>query len=273
MSAYMVSDAHLNLLASSVMWSVSQRGLQVSVPSEVDLTGLPKSIQQTKYSDLTIVSLTSNDAQFAKQVLHDANVYSLVCRYDDNPNDFVMKKFQFVYFNDDVTFYKTFFGAVKCFEYQACESRDWEKTFAYFLVRAMQEKLLSEFTNGYWDYNPAPPSTSPIPIEVIAKIEIYTKPEEKAEEKMEAQPEINKPSYVIRYVHNEFPELEYVYYPLKGKAQYAYGRKVATQYGVKIGNKTYRVYASQNSNTAMYYIMVKKEMYIVQDTALLRIKA
>jgi hypothetical protein len=260
----MVSDAHLNLLASSVMWSVSQRGLQVNVPSEVDLTGLPKSIQQTKYSDLTIVSLTSNDAQFVKQVLHDANVYSLVCRYDDNPNDFVMQKFQFVYFNDDVAFYKTFFGAIKCFEYQACEPRDWEKTFAYFLVRAMQEKLLSEFTDGYWEYNPEPPPTSPTLIEVFAK------PEEKAEEKMEAQPE-NKPT--IRYVHNEFPELEYVYYPLKGKAQYAYGRKITTQYGVKIGNKKYRVYASQISNSAMYYIVVKKEMYVVQDTALLRIKA
>lgn len=76
----------------------------------------------------------------------------------------------------------------------------------------------------------------------------------------------------VRYVNLEFPELEYVHYEYKGKPNYAYGRKIATHYGVRIGKKTYRIYASQIANSPMFYILVKKEMYVVPDAQLQRIK-
>jgi hypothetical protein len=175
MSAYMVSDAHLNFLASSVQWGIAhRRGLQVVVPQGTDLSAVPERTQKTEYDDVVILSLTYDDAEWVKRVLHDANVHSLVVRYGDNPHEFEYKKFKFVHWADTTESYRQFLGALQCYSYQACEPRDWNKSLAHHIVQAMQSKMLGWFTEGYWNYNPEPPQSTIVPIEVLASTDTST---------------------------------------------------------------------------------------------------
>lgn len=154
MSAYMVHNDTLDLLASINKWSIRSQGLRLTVANSVEMPELPSDAQVHKYDDLTIIALTSSaeSTTWVKQVLHDANVASLVARYGDDPNDYAMIPYRYISMDASEEGYKAVFGAIRCFEYQSCEVRNWEHTFAYRLLHAMQDKMLSMFTEGHWEY-------------------------------------------------------------------------------------------------------------------------
>lgn len=76
----------------------------------------------------------------------------------------------------------------------------------------------------------------------------------------------------IKYVHDVHPEVTFAVDPFKGMAPSNYGNKLPTQYVAKIGKTTYRVYAKQFSNVALFYIIRKYERLIVDETHLMRVK-
>lgn len=75
----------------------------------------------------------------------------------------------------------------------------------------------------------------------------------------------------IKYVHDVHPEVTFAVDPFKGFAPSNYGTKLPTQYVAKIGKTTYRVYAKQFSNVALFYIIRKQERLIVDETHLMRV--
>ena len=43
-------------------------------------------------------------------------------------------------------------GALACYEYQACESENWESSFAFALCKAIRKALCSRISGDNWEY-------------------------------------------------------------------------------------------------------------------------
>jgi hypothetical protein len=44
-------------------------------------------------------------------------------------------------------------GAIHCYEYQACETEEWEQTFAYAYCQRLRRNITSLIGVGYWEFN------------------------------------------------------------------------------------------------------------------------
>jgi len=79
---------------------------------------------------------------------------------------------------------------------------------------------------------------------------------------------------MITYVRNAFPDAKYSRVPVArwgilqhapGQGADGYGKKITTDYMVRIGKMAYRVYATCFSNCASHWIVVKGKTYHVGD--------
>lgn len=91
------------------------------------------------------------DAQALGEILLQQNVRSMLARYtQDKPEEYeYIKAYKYA-----PALYKPTISAIQavkachCFDYQACETEDWENTFAYRICHWIESKAITELP-GY----------------------------------------------------------------------------------------------------------------------------
>lgn len=72
-----------------------------------------------------------------------------------------------------------------------------------------------------------------------------------------------------RYIRDEKPDAEFYLAPIvghrPGQGADGYGRKIATDYAVRYGGRTRRVYCCIFSNAGTYYVVDRCEWLVVAD--------
>ena len=124
MSAFIVSDTHINLL--------------VSFAERKDITAY--------YGNPRVAYSFAKDAARLAGILHTANVESVNHRYDDHaPSDDY--QYQFSY---KVVPAIAILKGLDCLEYQSCELPDWEGTLAHALIQRIRSSAI-HCLDGYED--------------------------------------------------------------------------------------------------------------------------
>jgi len=107
-----------------------------------------------------------------KRELYAGNVVSLQTRYPDDWADLVhyearqFKEARPVY-KDEVTFGEVL-GALRCYEYQSCETNGYETSFTKSLVNALTKKVIDIYSNG-WEFKRNPDAPIRISLSDLAK--------------------------------------------------------------------------------------------------------
>ena len=144
MSAYMVSEDTLDLLASVAGWG--REGLFVffsedTLPPRSDLTAVRN--EGNYYRD-------DHSPALIKEELRLENRASLRARYGDGEQFDKGEKFRPIW-RDQATVGEAL-GALRCYEYQACESNEWRNSYAKALCEAIRRNLCAMVSGEAWDY-------------------------------------------------------------------------------------------------------------------------
>lgn len=143
MSAYLVNDDTLDLLASVANWS--RDGLWLY---RGENTLPPRSELET--SDNGIYYKLSH-APLIKRELFLENIASLRARYDE-PDNMLGDIAKFRRIDIDQATIGQALGALACYEYQACESENWVNSYAYALCGAIRKTLCRKVSGENWEY-------------------------------------------------------------------------------------------------------------------------
>ena len=143
MSAYLVNEDTLDLLASVANWS--RDGLWLY---RGENTLPPRSELETGESG---IYYKLDHAPLIKHELFLENVASLRARYgDDDPNPVKPAKFRRID-RDQVTIGEAL-GALACYEYQACESENWANSYAFALCNSIRKTLCRMVSGDNWEF-------------------------------------------------------------------------------------------------------------------------
>ena len=145
MSAYMVEEDHLDLLASVAEWG--REGLFVFFN---DNLLPPRSALEAKRGEGNYYR-DALDASLIKEELRLENQASLRYRYDAGEQFDKGQRYRPIY-QDQVSF-PVVLGALACYEYQACESEEWNKSFAFALCQAIRRRICQMISGDNWSYS------------------------------------------------------------------------------------------------------------------------
>ena len=146
MSAFMVNEDTLDLLASVAGWG--REGLWVYMSEDI----LPPrgELQFERGGN----SYKDTASSLIKEELRLENMASLWARYPKDANLFwegrEPQAFKRIY--DDQATIAQALGALACYEYQACESENWQNSFAFALCKAIRKALCSRISGDNWEY-------------------------------------------------------------------------------------------------------------------------
>ena len=144
MSAHMVSEDTLDLLASVAGWG--REPLYIYAGGDVlpPRSDLPANMGEGNYYG-------EKEGALIKEELRRENQASLWARYpDDGTNAGEGARFRPIW-ADQVSVGQAL-GALRCYEYQACESKEWEKSYAYALCQAIRRALCARISKDCWEY-------------------------------------------------------------------------------------------------------------------------
>ena len=144
MSAYMVNEDTLDLLASVTLWD--REGLWLYPKAN---TLPPRSELETSEG----IYYTLKHAPLIKEELRLENAASLWARYPDDGDIMAghsRAKFRPIY-PDQATIAQAL-GALRCYEYQACESENWENSYAYAICQSIKAILARKVSGDNWEY-------------------------------------------------------------------------------------------------------------------------
>jgi hypothetical protein len=145
MSAYMVNEDTLDLLASVALWG--REGLFVyfyedTLPPRSDLTAVRN--EGNYYREGEAVELIKEELRLENQA-------SLRARYGDGEQFDKGEKFRPIW-SDQATVGQAL-GALRCYEYQASESNEWRNSYAKALCEAIRRNLCARVSGEAWDYD------------------------------------------------------------------------------------------------------------------------
>lgn len=146
MSAYMVNEDTLDLLASVTTWDRSGLFLYVkpgTLPPRSELVSAPAGES---------IEYTAEHRAFIKQELRLENIASLWARYPKDGGEMAGEGETFRAICSDQATIAEALGALRCYEYQACESNEWEMSYAYALCQAIRRQLCALMSEGHWEY-------------------------------------------------------------------------------------------------------------------------
>lgn len=145
MSAFMVNDDTLDLLASVASWS--RDGLWVHNSGAI----LPPR-GEIKYPQATRGEyLGYEDMPAIKEELRLENIASLRARYKD-ADSMLGDRAPFKRIDKDQATFAQVLGALACYEYQACESENWLNSYAYAICASIRRHICNLISNGNWEY-------------------------------------------------------------------------------------------------------------------------
>ena len=146
MSAFMVNEDTLDLLASVVSWRREDLWVYVSEDTLPPRGNLHFERGGNYYRD--------SDSSLIKEELRLENQASLWARYPNDADDFWKDRkparFRPVY-SDHATIGQAL-GALACYEYQACESENWEKSFAFAICKSIRKLLCQMISGDSWEF-------------------------------------------------------------------------------------------------------------------------
>lgn len=144
MSAYMVNDDTLDLLASISSWT--REGLWIYAKES---TYPPRSLIETAAGG---ISYKSEHSALIKVELALENRASLRARYgaDESNLSATVGKFNRIY--DDQATVGEALGALRCYEYQACESDQWNDSYAKLICDSIRKSLCDIVCGDGWEY-------------------------------------------------------------------------------------------------------------------------
>lgn len=145
MSAYMVNEDTLDLIASVAIWS--SHGLFIYAGEGT----LPPRGELEYAGEGEAIYYRASHLQDIKQELRLENIASLNARY---PSDAGLagegSPFKAIY-SDQAT-YAQALGALACYEYQACESDSWRNSYAHLLCVGIRKVICGLISAGEWEY-------------------------------------------------------------------------------------------------------------------------
>jgi hypothetical protein len=146
MSAFMVSEDTLDLLASVAGWR--REDLWVYLGEDT----LPPrgEIQFERGGNY----YGERSRALIKQELRLENQASLWARYPNDANEFWagQEAQPFRPIHADQASVGEALGALACYEYQACESENWQMSFAFKLCQAIRKALCQMISGDHWEY-------------------------------------------------------------------------------------------------------------------------
>ena len=136
MSAYVVEAEHINVL----LWA-AHKGFRKPLGNLTWIYDNPIRVHQ----------LTDDNLDQVGQMLVDANTASVNYCYFNHP---VQEPYEYRYTRPLHTSWSVVevLKALQCYEYQACEPKDWQHTEAYAFCRELQNMLIQALHG----YDPAP---------------------------------------------------------------------------------------------------------------------
>lgn len=139
MSAWMVSAAHLDLLASKACDDPTGRLYLNTAEARAEARDLFGDEQPKLYG---------LEPQIGA-ILHRANCASLNARYPDSEADGSMgQAVPYTWRRADCDDPRTVLMAVRCFRYQACEYEGWERSLAAAICDHISEAQIRQLTEG-----------------------------------------------------------------------------------------------------------------------------
>lgn len=145
MSAYMVNEDTLDLIASVAVWS--NHGLFIYAEEGT----LPPRGELEYAGEGESIYYRASHLKDIKQELRLENIASLNARY---PQDAGLagegEPFRAIY-RDQATFSQVL-GALACYEYQACESDSWRNSYAHLLCAGIRKAICGLISEGEWEY-------------------------------------------------------------------------------------------------------------------------
>lgn len=145
MSAYMVNEDTLDLIASVAVWS--NHGLFIYAEEGT----LPPRGELEYAGEGESIYYRASHLKDIKQELRLENIASLNARY---PQDAGVagegEPFKAIY-RDQATFSQVL-GALACYEYQACESDSWRNSYAHLLCAGIRKAICGLISEGEWEY-------------------------------------------------------------------------------------------------------------------------
>ena len=160
MSAYLVDDDTLDLLASFMArWSNDHHSDGVTFYLADDV--LPPrtdgiEIETDQFGNRR-VQITGNMAQAVKNELLAENKASLWGRYPagraglGSAEEMLNERAPFRVIFSDMADLSDVAGSLHCYEYQSCETDEWEQSFAYALCQAARRKITTRLMNQKHD--------------------------------------------------------------------------------------------------------------------------
>jgi len=153
MSAYQVNRDTIDLMVSVLIeWGGVSRTTSVytygALPMDAEL--LENTEERGGYN-ITRTGHTEADA--LGRELIDANVRSLAARYSDGVEmcGYYSEGYTWRRVTSDEASIARAMGAVRCYQYQACEFDGWRGSFAHELSARVMDKLVDMTSEG-WDY-------------------------------------------------------------------------------------------------------------------------
>lgn len=141
----MVEEDHLDLLASVTEWK--GEGLFVFFGEDILP---PRSALEAKKSEPNYYK-SALEASLIKEELRLENQASLRSRYGSGEQFHKGERYRPIY-SDQVTLAEVL-GALACYEYQACESDEWRKSYAYALCQAIRKNICQRISGDHWSYS------------------------------------------------------------------------------------------------------------------------
>lgn len=159
MSAYQVSRDTIDLMVSVLIEWGGPAGRSPYVYTYGELPNDDQLRQETEQrGGYNVTRATHTEADALGRELIDANIASLMARYDDPDNvpgvemcDYFAEAYTWRRVTSDEVTVPRAMGAVRCYRYQACEHDTWRGSFADELSSRVMDKLVNMISDG-WDY-------------------------------------------------------------------------------------------------------------------------
>lgn len=157
MSAYIVSDDMLDLLVSAlVAWDspTANNDPQTIILEqwESDPACSSDFAVQELSNGKRAVNFGFADAQYIKNELLAQNIASIKARYGSTDGFLADHKPFSVIKRNEVTIHELA-GAIQCYDYQACENKEWKTSFAHALCETLCEGIVSRVAQGNFHYS------------------------------------------------------------------------------------------------------------------------
>jgi len=145
MSAFMVNEDTLDLLASVAGWGREPLYVYASDGILPPRSNLPANMGEGNYYRET-------ERALIKEELRRENIASLWARYPNDASEMIGEGAKFRPIYADQATIGDALGALRCFEYQACESNEWKDSYAFALCQAIRRTLCARIAGDAWEY-------------------------------------------------------------------------------------------------------------------------